>query len=178
VYPYYLLEPYVFGAAWWLARPGNALNWRASAPLLLTADVFLAKSAATLPFDGWGLAEGVTSSVILAGVVALVVLDLYRTPADAEASVSSSRSSSNGSIRICSSVPIASRTPASRYFNPGRWPSPRLPSVVGQVMTIDPECASRAMSASPTQIACTTLVRGPIVVESKVIVERHHFRLR
>jgi hypothetical protein len=91
VYPYYLLEPYVFGAAWWLARPGNALNWRASVPVLLTADVFMAKSAATLPFDGWGLAEGVTSSVILALVVAMVVLDLSRTPAGAQASLSSSR---------------------------------------------------------------------------------------
>jgi uncharacterized membrane protein len=80
VYPYYLLEPYVFGAAWWLARPGNALNWRASVPLLLTADVFLAKSAATLPFEGWGLAEGVTSSVILAVVVALVSIDVSRKP--------------------------------------------------------------------------------------------------
>jgi hypothetical protein len=91
VYPYYLLEPYVFGAAWWLARPGNALNWRASVPLLLTADVFLAKSAATLPFNGWGLAEGVTSSAILAVVVALVILDLFRTRAAAQASLSSSR---------------------------------------------------------------------------------------
>ena len=80
VYPYYLVEPYVFGAVWWLARPGSALNWRASVPLLLTADVFLAKAGATLPFNGWGVAEGVTSSAILALVVALVSLDLFRTP--------------------------------------------------------------------------------------------------
>jgi len=31
VYPYYLLEPYVFAALWWLARPGSALNWRIAA---------------------------------------------------------------------------------------------------------------------------------------------------
>jgi hypothetical protein len=91
VYPYYLLEPYVFGTAWWLARPGSALNWRASVPLLLTADVFLAKAGATLPFNGWGIAEGVSSTAILAVVAALVSVDLFRTPAAAGASLSSHR---------------------------------------------------------------------------------------
>jgi hypothetical protein len=88
VYPYYLLEPYVFGAAWWLARPGGALNWRASVPLLLTADVFLLKAGATLPFNGLAVAEGVASSVILAVVVAVVSIDLFRSSTAAKARVS------------------------------------------------------------------------------------------
>jgi hypothetical protein len=88
VYPYYLLEPYVFGAAWWLARPGSALNWRVSAPLLLTADVFLLKAGARLPFNGLAVAEGVASSAILAVVVAVVSIDLFRSSTAAEARVS------------------------------------------------------------------------------------------
>jgi hypothetical protein len=78
VLPYYLLEPYVFAAVWWLARPGTALNWRAAVPLLLTADVFLAKWGTTLPFTGLGLVEGVTSSTVLAVVIGLVITDLFR----------------------------------------------------------------------------------------------------
>jgi uncharacterized membrane protein len=96
VYPYYFLEPYVFSVAWWLARPGSAFNWRASAPLLLTADVFLAQGAATLPFNGWGIAEGVASSAIIAVVAALVSIDLFRNPTPAQASPPSSRHDSGG----------------------------------------------------------------------------------
>jgi hypothetical protein len=76
-YPYYLLEPYVFGAIWWLARPGSALTWRSAVPLLLTVDAFLAKQGATLPFTGPGLVEGVASSTLLAMVVGLVLADLF-----------------------------------------------------------------------------------------------------
>jgi hypothetical protein len=81
VYPYYFLEPYVFAGMWWLARPGSALNWRMLAPLLLTADAFLAKQGVSLPLTGLGLDEGVASSVLLAVVIALVVGDLIRSPA-------------------------------------------------------------------------------------------------
>jgi Glycosyltransferase family 87 len=77
-FPYYLLEPYAFAAVWWLARPGNALNWRIAVPLLLTADAFILKQASGLPFDGLGLGEGVASSAVLAVVIVLVALDLLR----------------------------------------------------------------------------------------------------
>jgi len=100
VYPYYLLEPYVFGAAWWLARPGSALNWRASVPLLLTADALLGKAGAALPFNGWGIAEGVSSSAILAVVVALVSIDLFRNPTPAEAGHASSRDDRTEAARV------------------------------------------------------------------------------
>jgi hypothetical protein len=80
-YPYYLLEPYVFAAIWWLARPGSALNWRLTVPVLLTADALISKQAATLPFDGPGLIAGVASSILLAVVMALVLGDLIRTRA-------------------------------------------------------------------------------------------------
>ena len=80
VFPYYLVEPYVFGTLWWLARPGSALNWRAVVPLLVTADVFLAK-AGTMPLvAAWAVVEGVGSSAIIAVVVALVTADLIRSP--------------------------------------------------------------------------------------------------
>ena len=81
VLPYYLLEPYVFAAIWWLARPGSVLNWRMAGPLLLTADVFISKQASTLPLNGLGLGEGIASSTVLAVVIALVAIDLFRGPA-------------------------------------------------------------------------------------------------
>jgi hypothetical protein len=78
VFPYYLVEPYVFGALWWLARPRSARNWRVLVPLLLTADVFLAKAGTTLPIGGLWVAEGVTSSAIITVTVALVTADLFQ----------------------------------------------------------------------------------------------------
>jgi hypothetical protein len=77
-YPYYLLEPYAFATMWWLARPGSAVNWRLAAPLLLTADTFLAKWGANLPFNGPGLVEGVVSSALLASVIGLVLGDMLQ----------------------------------------------------------------------------------------------------
>jgi hypothetical protein len=79
VFDYYLVEPYIFGVVWWLARPGSALNWRALVPVLLTADVLLSKLGETLSTD-WLVVEGVTSSVIIAVVVAMVTADLWRSP--------------------------------------------------------------------------------------------------
>jgi len=76
VYPYYLFEPYVMAAVWWLARSDRVLSWRVSVPLLLTFDAFLAKWNASLPLSGAGLAEGVASSIVLAMVIALVMIDL------------------------------------------------------------------------------------------------------
>jgi hypothetical protein len=80
VYPYYLVEPYVFSALWWLARPGSARNWRVLVPVLLTADVFLAKAGTTLPIGGSWVAEGLASSAIIAGTAALVSMDLFHSP--------------------------------------------------------------------------------------------------
>jgi hypothetical protein len=80
VFPYYLLEPYVFATLWWLARPGSARSWRAVVPLLVTVDVFIVKAASVSPFSSWGIIAGVTSSVIVALAVALVMVDLLGSP--------------------------------------------------------------------------------------------------
>lgn len=80
VFPYYLAEPYVFSALWWLARPGSARNWRVLVPLLITADVFLAKAGTTLFTGASWVAEGISSSAIIAATAALVVVDLFRSP--------------------------------------------------------------------------------------------------
>jgi hypothetical protein len=86
VFPYYLTEPYVFAALWWLARPGSALNWRALIPLLLTIDVFVVKAALMSPFSMWGAIAGVTSSTALAVAAGLVTFDLLHAPVDVAAS--------------------------------------------------------------------------------------------
>ncbi len=80
VFPYYLLEPYLFAVLWWLCRPGNALNWRAVVPLLLTIDVFIVKAAQSLPSSSWGVVASVVSSCVVGGAIGLVTLDLLRTP--------------------------------------------------------------------------------------------------
>ena len=79
VFDYYLVEPYIFGVVWWLARPGNARNWRVLVPALLTADVLLSRLSESVSTD-WLIAEGVTSSVIIAAVIAMVTADLWRSP--------------------------------------------------------------------------------------------------
>ncbi len=80
VFPYYLLEPYVFATLWWLARPGSARTWRAVVPALLTIDVFVVKGASIAPFSAWGVIAGITSSALVAIAVALVTFDLLRSP--------------------------------------------------------------------------------------------------
>jgi hypothetical protein len=79
VFDYYLIEPYIFGVVWWLARPGSARNWRILVPVLLTADVLLSRLGEVVSTD-WLIAEGIASSVILAVVVAMVTADLWRSP--------------------------------------------------------------------------------------------------
>jgi hypothetical protein len=76
VYPYYFVEPYVFGVLWWLARPGHEVKWRALVPLLLTLDVLLTK-AATLSTGAWTIVDGVVSSGSVALVIVLVTADLF-----------------------------------------------------------------------------------------------------
>jgi hypothetical protein len=77
VFDYYLVEPYIFGVVWWLARPGSARNWRALVPVVLTADVLLSRLG-ELVSTGWLIVEGIASSLILAAVVAMVAADLWR----------------------------------------------------------------------------------------------------
>jgi hypothetical protein len=89
VFPYYLAEPYVFSAIWWLARPGTAFNWRALIPLSLTIDVFVVKAALLSPLSVWGAVEGVASSAVLAVAAALVTFDLLRADVDVAASPAS-----------------------------------------------------------------------------------------
>jgi branched-subunit amino acid transport protein AzlD len=81
VFPYYFFEPYVFATLWWLARPGTAFNWRVVVPILLTVDVFIVMAATTSPSSAAGAAEGVVSSVVVAAAMALVMVDLLRSPA-------------------------------------------------------------------------------------------------
>jgi hypothetical protein len=85
VFPYYLLEPYVFATLFWLARPGTALNWQALVPLLLTIDVFIVKAASSAPFSAWGAVESVVSSAVVGIAVALVTFDLLHSPGNAAA---------------------------------------------------------------------------------------------
>jgi branched-subunit amino acid transport protein AzlD len=83
VFPYYLLEPYVFAVMWWLARPGSARNWRAVVPLLLTLDVFVVKAALTSPGSTWGVVASLVSSATVGVALALVTLDLVRSTENA-----------------------------------------------------------------------------------------------
>jgi hypothetical protein len=80
VFPYYLLEPYVLSLLWWLARPGNAINWRGLVPLLLTIDVFIVKIASAIPFTAVGAVTSVLSSAVIAVAIGFVTIDLVRLP--------------------------------------------------------------------------------------------------
>lgn len=80
VFPYYLLEPYLFAVLWWLGRPGNALNWQVVVPLLLTIDVFIVKAAQSMHSNSWGVVVSVVSSFVVGFAAGLVTLDLLRTP--------------------------------------------------------------------------------------------------
>src|SRR5665213_3003202 len=85
VFPYYLLEPYVFAVLWWLAGPDSARTWRALVPLLLTVDVFILKATLISPLSGWGVVGGTTSSAVLGVAVALVTFDLLHSTEDVAA---------------------------------------------------------------------------------------------
>ncbi|MFZ2032385.1 MAG: hypothetical protein WAW53_01375 [Candidatus Dormiibacterota bacterium] len=83
VFPYYLLEPYLFAVLWWLGRPGNAFNWRAVIPLLLTVDVFIVKAAASSAPNPWGVVASLASSSVIGLAIGLVMLDMLRAPVPA-----------------------------------------------------------------------------------------------
>ncbi|MGD1053624.1 MAG: hypothetical protein ABR950_07320 [Candidatus Dormibacteria bacterium] len=74
-WPYYLLDPYVFAAIWWLGRPGRVLHWRLAAPLLLAGGgIVLAAVEPTLPLAaGPGAVVGVAASTGMAVVIALLL---------------------------------------------------------------------------------------------------------
>lgn len=80
-FPYYFLEPYVFGVVWWLARPGSAANWRVTVPILITGDALLTKWGDVTPFTTIGVTNSVISSAVMLAVVGLVAVDLVRTRA-------------------------------------------------------------------------------------------------
>ncbi len=74
-WPYYLLDPYVFAALWWLARPGRVLGWSAAPPLLLAAGgAVLAAVEPSLPLGpGTGALVGILASAGMAAVIALIL---------------------------------------------------------------------------------------------------------
>ena len=80
VFPYYLLEPYVFAVLWWLSRPGTAFNWRVVVPLLLTIDVFVTKAAVVVTPSASGAIASVASSSVVGLAIGLVTMDLLRAP--------------------------------------------------------------------------------------------------
>ena len=73
-WPYYLLDPYVFAAIWWLGRPGRVLHWRVAVPLLLAGgDIVLAAIEPTLPLPAdTGAVVGIAASAGMAVVIALL----------------------------------------------------------------------------------------------------------
>jgi hypothetical protein len=73
-WPYYLLDPYVFAAVWWLGRPGRVLHWRLAVPLLLAAgDIVLAAIEPTLPLPAaTGAVVGIAASAGMAVAIALL----------------------------------------------------------------------------------------------------------
>ena len=84
-----------------------------------------------------------------------------RRPAWRRAMPSSSRSSSNGSIRTFESEPMHMPIPRWRTRSTGRKPSPRFASVVGHTQMRAPACPSRSSSRPSACVPCTTVVRGP-----------------
>jgi len=73
-WPYYLLDPYVFAAIWWLGRPGRVVSGRLAVPLLLAVgDIVLAAIEPTLPLPaGTGAVVGIAASAGMAVVIALL----------------------------------------------------------------------------------------------------------
>jgi hypothetical protein len=73
-WPYYLLDPYVFAAVWWLGCPGRVVSWRLAVPLLLAVgDIVLAAIEPTLPLPaGTGAVVGIAASAGMALVIALL----------------------------------------------------------------------------------------------------------
>jgi hypothetical protein len=86
-WPYYLLDPYVFAAIWWMGRPARVLDWRLAVPLLLAGgDIVLAAVEPTLPLPiGTGAVVGIAASTGMALAVALLFGLPGAAPRDAAA---------------------------------------------------------------------------------------------
>ena len=80
VFPYYLLEPYIFALLWWLARPGSALNWRAWCRSCSPSTSSSSRSRRRYRSPMAGAVTSVLSSAVIAVAIALVTLDLIRLP--------------------------------------------------------------------------------------------------
>lgn len=76
VWPYYLVDPYIFAAIWWLGRPVTALNWRVACPALLAACAVVLAVHPPLA-AGAKVAEGVDCSAAVALVIALILGDWF-----------------------------------------------------------------------------------------------------
>ena len=74
--------------------------------------------------------------------------------------ISSPRSSSNGSMTACESLPRVSGEPASRRARAGPIPSARSCSVVGQMQHAGAGAAERRDVGSLRWVACTAVVVG------------------
>lgn len=74
---YYALDPYVFAAVWWLARPGPVLTWRVIAPVLLTVDSVMLSTRQVIPPPPSQVVEGMIASLLMVAVVALVMRDRF-----------------------------------------------------------------------------------------------------
>ena len=93
------------------------------------------------------------------GEISSSATSTFLRPESLRALVSSSRSSSKGSMRTCESEPTESRIPRARISSAGRNPSPRFPSVVGQAHTDAPCSESRSSSFSLACVAWIIVVR-------------------
>ncbi|MFN2581318.1 MAG: hypothetical protein ABR498_01075 [Candidatus Dormibacteria bacterium] len=91
VFPYYLVEPYIFCAIWWLARPGSVVSWRAGVLVLLIGDTFVARWGASNLIGAAAVLEGVLSSLLLAIAAAAITVDCLRSVRTREADVISGR---------------------------------------------------------------------------------------
>ena len=83
-WPYYLLDPYVFAAIWWLGGSARVVNWRLAVPLLLAGgDIALAALEPTLPLPaGTGAVVGIAASAGMVLAVALLMALSWAEPAD------------------------------------------------------------------------------------------------
>jgi hypothetical protein len=114
-WPYYLLDPYVFAAIWWLGRPARALHWRLTVPLLLAVgDILLAAIEPTLPLPaGTGAVVGIAASAGMALVIALLIGLSWATPSHRPAPSAPDLSpGTGGSPRLVPADPAVSPSPA------------------------------------------------------------------
>jgi hypothetical protein len=114
-WPYYLLDPYVFAAIWWLGLPGRVVNWRLAVPLLVAAgDIVLAAIEPTLPLTArTGAVVGIAASAGMAVVIALLIGLSWAEPSHLPApSAPDLLPETGGSPRLAPAEPAISPSPA------------------------------------------------------------------